>query len=74
MREKRKRTKGIEEAHPFSGLSQVSPNEAGVDIGVVEIVVYVAGKNNTQIVKAQTADAGLGRCAVLVQASPWLIT
>lgn len=51
MGRKGKRTKGIEEAHPFAGMSQVNPNAAGVDIGAVEIVVCVAGENNTQIVK-----------------------
>ena len=33
MRTRGKRTKGIEEAHPFAGMSQVHPNAAGVDIG-----------------------------------------
>jgi transposase len=52
MGRKGKRTKGIEEAHPFAGMSQVNRNAAGADIGAVEIVVCVAGENNTQIVKA----------------------
>jgi transposase len=52
MRKKSKRTPGIEEAHPFAGMSKVNPNAAGVDIGAVEIVVCVAGDENTQIVKA----------------------
>lgn len=52
MRRKGKRTRGIEEAHPFAGMSQVNQNAAGVDIGAVEIVVCVAGDENTQIVKA----------------------
>src|SRR3970040_912234 len=52
MGRKGKRTKGMEVAHPFAGMSQVNPNAAGVDIGAVEIVVCVAGENNTQIVKA----------------------
>ncbi len=52
MSRKGRRTKGIEEAHPFAGMSQVNPNAAGVDIGAVEIVVCIAGENNTQIVKA----------------------
>lgn len=52
MRRKSRRTKGMEEAHPFAGLSQVNPNAAGVDIGAVEIVVCVAGDETTQIVKA----------------------
>ena len=32
MRRKGKRTKGIEQAHPFAGMSKVNPNAAGVDI------------------------------------------
>jgi hypothetical protein len=52
MRKKSRRTRGIEEAHPFAGMSRVNPNAAGVDIGAVEIVVCVAGDETTQIVKA----------------------
>jgi transposase len=52
MARKGKRTKGMEEAHPFTGMSQVNPNAAGVDIGAVEIVVCVSGDENTQIVRA----------------------
>ena len=52
MRQKRNRTKGIEEAHPFSGMSRVNPNAAGVDIGAIEIVACVSKDENTQIVKA----------------------
>ncbi len=52
MRQRGKRTKGIEEAHPFAGMSQVNINAAGVDIGAEEIVVCVPGVGNTQIVKA----------------------
>ena len=52
MGRKGKRTKGMEKAHPFTGMSQVSPNAAGVDIGAVEIVVCVAGDDVTQIVRA----------------------
>jgi transposase len=52
MRQKSKRTKGIEEAHPFRGMSRIHPNAAGVDIGAIEIVACVAGDENTQIVKA----------------------
>jgi hypothetical protein len=52
MKKKGKRTKGMEEAHPFAGMSQVNPNAAGVDIGAVEIVACVAGDETTQIVKA----------------------
>ena len=52
MRQRGRRTKGMEEAHPFAGMSQVNPNAAGVDIGAEEIVVCVSGDENTQIVKA----------------------
>ena len=52
MRQRGRRTKGMEEAHPFAGMSQVNPNAAGVDIGAEEIVVCVAGDANTQLVKA----------------------
>ena len=52
MSKKSKRTKGIEEAHPFSGMSRIHPHAAGVDIGAIEIVACVAGDENTQIVKA----------------------
>lgn len=52
MRQRGKRTKGMEEAHPFSGMSQVNKDAAGVDIGAEEIVVCVAGDESTQIVKA----------------------
>lgn len=52
MRHRGRRTKGMEEAHPFAGMSQVNANAAGVDIGAEEIVVCVAGDENTQIVKA----------------------
>jgi transposase len=52
MRKKSKRTPGIEEAHPFSGMSRVNPNAAGVDIGAVEIFACVSGDEATQIVKA----------------------
>ena len=52
MKKRGKRTKGIEEAHPFAGMSQVNEDAAGVDIGAVEIVVCVSGDENTQIVKA----------------------
>lgn len=52
MRQKRKRTKGLEEAHPISGMSRVHPNAAGVDIGAIEIVACVPGDENMQIVKA----------------------
>lgn len=52
MRQRGRRTKGVEEAHPFAGMSQVNANAAGVDIGAEEIVVCAAGAGNTQIVKA----------------------
>jgi len=52
MRRRGKRTKGIEEAHPFAGMSRVNKDAAGVDIGAEEIVACVAGDENTQIVKA----------------------
>jgi len=52
MRKRSKRTPGIEEAHPFAGMSKVNPNAAGVDIGAVEIIACVAGDESTQIVKA----------------------
>lgn len=52
MSRKGRRTKGMEEAHPFAGMSQVNPNAAGVDIGAVEIVACVSGAENIQIVKA----------------------
>ena len=51
MRKKSKRTKGIEQAHPFEGMSQVNPNAAGVDIGAEEIVVCVAANESTQLVR-----------------------
>jgi transposase len=52
MRQRGRRTKGIEEAHPFAGMRQVNEKAAGVDIGAEEIVVCVAGDESTQIVKA----------------------
>lgn len=52
MRQRGRRTKGMEEAHPFAGMSQVNANAAGVDIGAEEIVVCVAVDESTQIVKA----------------------
>ena len=52
MSRKGKRTSGMEEAHPFSEMSQIHPHAAGVDIGAIEIVVCVPGNENTQIVKA----------------------
>ena len=52
MRQRGRRTKGMEEAHPFAGMSQVNEHAAGVDIGAEEIVACVAGDASTQIVKA----------------------
>ena len=52
MRQRGRRTKGLEEAHPFAGMSRVNKDAAGVDIGAEEIVVCVPGEANTQIVKA----------------------
>lgn len=51
MGRKGRRTKGMEEAHPFAGMSRINPNAAGVDIGAVEIVVCVPGEGDTQIVR-----------------------
>ena len=59
MSRKGQRTKGLEEAHPFKGMSRVNPDAGGMDIGAVEIVVCVSGDSETQIVKAfgnYTAD------------------
>jgi transposase len=67
VRKKNKRTKGIEEAHPFSGMSRIHPHAAGVDIGAIEIVACVPGDENTQIVKA------FGNCTVDLQAfAQWM--
>jgi len=67
MRKRSKRTKGIEEAHPFAGMSRVNANAAGVDIGAEEIVVCVEGDENTQIVK------GFGNYTVDLQSiGQWL--
>jgi transposase len=52
MGRKGRRTKGMEEAHPFAGMSRINSNAAGVDIGAVEMVVCVAGDGETQIVRA----------------------
>lgn len=51
MRQKGKRTKGIEQAHPFDGMSKVNPNAAGVDIGAEEIVASVTANETTQLVR-----------------------
>jgi transposase len=52
MRKKSKRTRGIEEARSFDGLSKVNLNAAGVDIGATEIVACVSGGDEIQLVKA----------------------
>ena len=52
MRKKGKRTRGIEEARPFEGLSKVNENAAGVDIGATEIVACVPEREGVQLVKA----------------------
>ncbi|MEO8357818.1 MAG: lipocalin family protein [Chloroflexota bacterium] len=52
MKKKSKRTKGIEEARPFEGLSKVNENAAGVDIGATEIVACVSGGEEVQLVRA----------------------
>jgi transposase len=51
MRRKGKRTKGIEQEHPFEGMSRIHPHAAGVDIGAEEIVVCVAPNETTQLVR-----------------------
>ena len=78
MKQKSKRTKGIEQAHPFEGtpalhpqrgasVSKVNSNAAGVDIGAEEIVVCVAANEATQIVR------GFGNYTVDLQAiGEWL--
>ena len=52
MKRKSKRTKGMEEARPFEGMSKVNQNAAGVDIGATEIVACVSGGEEVQLVKA----------------------
>jgi transposase len=52
MKKKSKRTKGVEEARPFEGMSKVNLNAAGVDIGATEIVECVPGGEEVQLVKA----------------------
>jgi len=51
MKKKGKRTKGIEQARPFDGMSKVNPNAAGVDIGAEEIVASVTANETTQLVR-----------------------
>jgi transposase len=51
MKRKSKRTKGMEEARPFEGMSKVNKNAAGVDIGATEIVACVSGGDDIQLVK-----------------------
>jgi len=52
MKRKNKRTKGMEEARPFEGMSKVNQNAAGVDIGATEIIACVSGGEDVQLVKA----------------------
>jgi transposase len=52
MKRKNKRTKGMEEARPFEGMSKVNRNAAGVDIGATEMVACVSGGEEVQLVKA----------------------
>ncbi|MBI5932241.1 MAG: IS110 family transposase [Chloroflexi bacterium] len=52
MKRKGRRTKGVEEARPFEGMSRVNENAAGVDVGATEIVASVSGSDGMQIVKA----------------------
>jgi len=42
----------LAEVRPFAGMSQVNVDAAGVDIGAHEIVVCVAGEENTQLVRS----------------------
>lgn len=64
---KSKRTKGIEEARPYDGLSKVNLNAAGVDIGATEIVACVSGGDEVQLVK------GFGNYTVDLKAiAQWL--
>ena len=51
MKKKSKRTKGIEEARPYDGLSKVNHYAAGVDIGATEIVACVPDGDEIQLVK-----------------------
>ncbi len=51
MKKKGKRTKSIEQAHPFDGMRRVNPCAAGVDIGAEEIVVCVTTNETTQLVR-----------------------
>ena len=37
MSRKGKRTKGMEKAHPFHGMSRVNPNAAGVDTSACSV-------------------------------------
>lgn len=52
MKRKSKRTRGMEEARPFEGMSKVNKNAAGVDIGATEIVACVSEGEEVQLVKA----------------------
>lgn len=67
MTQKGKRTKGIEQDHPFEGMGKVNSHAEGVDIGAEEIVVCVASNETTQLVR------GFGNYTVDVHAiAAWL--
>lgn len=67
MRQKSNRTKGIEQEHPFDGMSKINLHAAGVDIGATEIVVCVATNETTQLVR------GFGNYTIDLQAiAEWL--
>ena len=46
-----KTNKALAEAHPFAGISQITPKAAGVDIGAQEIVICVGEGGTKQWVK-----------------------
>lgn len=48
----RKSDKGQVQVHPFTGMGQVNPKAAGVDIGAQEIVVCIGGGANEQLVRS----------------------
>jgi transposase len=59
--------RSVSESRPFEGLSRIQQHAAGVDIGAHEIVVCIAGPDDTQIVQTfgnYTAD--------LYQLADWL--
>ena len=47
-----KPNRGMEEARPFGGMSQVHAHAAGVDIGAHEIMVCVAESESIQVVRS----------------------